>query len=150
MKHLKRFEHNYATLIDAIYDCEDRLILKMIDAGYNVNETDIMCRTPLMWCAIEREVSVDVTKKIIEKGAKLDVQDKDGCTALIKAADRRNYPVLYALLDAGADWSYRENWTHHPDFFYYLTSNDKIQIINMYPEKYKDYLMKKDAEKYNL
>ena len=150
MKYLKRFEYNYATLNDAICDCEDRLILKMIEDGYDVNETDTMNRTPLMWCAIEREVSVDVTKKLIEKGAKLDAQDKDGCTALIKAADRRNYSVLYALLDAGADWSYRENFTHNPDFFYYLTYDDKIKVINKYPEKYQEYLMKKDAEKYNI
>jgi ankyrin repeat protein len=150
MKYLKKFEYNYATLNDAIYDCEDRLILKLIEDGYDVNETDDIGRTPLIWCAIEREVSVDVTKKLIEKGAKLDVQDKYGCTALIKAADIRNYPVLYALLDAGADWSYRENWPHHPDFFYYLTSDDKRKVINKYPEKYQKYLMKKDAEKYNL
>lgn len=150
MKYIKKFESSkYTTLSDSIFDVNDKNSIKMIDAGYDINEIDNLGRTPLIWCALQKGVSVEVAKKLLEKGAKINTPDNDGYTALMNAADRKNYLVLYALLDADADWNIAS--THEKlDFLDFLDSDIRQKIINKYPEKYQDYLMKKEADNYNL
>ena len=51
---------------------------------------------------------------------------------------------MFALIDAGADWNIKEK-IFNTDFMFYLDDNVKKDIINKYPEKYKQYLIKKRA-----
>jgi hypothetical protein len=45
----------------------------------------------------------DVTRRLIEGGARINAQDDDGLTALMWAARYRNLEIAQILLDAGAD-----------------------------------------------
>ena len=53
--------------------------------------------------------NVDITRMLIEAGAKLDVQDRDEQTALMYAVCRQNEGVVTLLLEAGARADI-ENW----------------------------------------
>lgn len=55
--------------------------------------------------------------------------------------------MIYELIRAGADWNAKDN--NNKDFLDYLP-NYKDEIIRKFPDKYKDYLMKQDAGKYNI
>ncbi len=46
---------------------------------------------------------VPFVQALLIAGADVNAHDEDGCTALIKAADKANLPVMKALLAAGAD-----------------------------------------------
>ena len=51
--------------------------------------------------------------------------------------------------DSGADW-YIKGKLINITFFDYLSIENKRKIKIKYPEKYKDYLLKKDTYKFNL
>jgi hypothetical protein len=57
--------------------------------------------------------------------------------------------MLQILIESGANWNIKNNFSNF-DFFDLLYNEDEEIIIEDYPDKYKDYLMKKDADKYNL
>jgi len=52
------------------------------------------------------------------------------------------------LTDAGANWNYKNY--RNKDFFDYISKEQAIELIEMYPEKYEQYLMKKTANDFNL
>jgi len=84
----------------------------------------------------------------VQKGVNVDVKDRFGTTALIYAANVREMNMIRALLDLGADWN---NKHQGRTFLDELSPEKREIIINEYPEKYKEFLMKKEAEeKYNL
>jgi ankyrin repeat protein len=49
----------------------------------------------------------DIVRLLLRAGAKADNPEGEGNTALTFAADRGQLEVVRALLDGGADWSYR-------------------------------------------
>jgi len=57
--------------------------------------------TPLMWAAMSGQA--DVAKYLLDSGAKIDAQDKDGRTALMWAASQGQVPVVKLLLSRGAN-----------------------------------------------
>ena len=69
-----------------------------LKAGADVNVTDKLYRTALMWAATwGHEKCVDL---LIGEDADADMEDTDGKTALIKT---KNYKCACALISAGAD-----------------------------------------------
>ena len=57
--------------------------------------------TPLMYAA--RQNAIDAGRALVARGAKLDLVDPDGATALVLAIINANYDFAAMLLDAGAD-----------------------------------------------
>lgn len=57
--------------------------------------------TPIMYAA--RENAIDAGRALVARGAKLDLVDPDGATALVIAIINANYDFAAMLLDAGAD-----------------------------------------------
>ena len=99
---------------------------------------------------------VGMVELLITAGVDLDITDIKGNTALILVADYHNseyqIEMIKLLIDNGADWNIKN--VYKDDFLdkLYNNGNEKIKniIIELYPEKYEEYLMKKNAEKYNL
>ncbi len=48
-------------------------------------------------------IIVDIVKLLIQNGANVNAQDRDGCTALHEASEVRNYKIVKVLLSHGAD-----------------------------------------------
>ena len=64
------------------------------------------------------------------------------------AAEIESFSYLQLLIDNGADWFIKDN---RGDFFIdYLSDELLVMISKDYPDKYSEYLIKKESEKYNL
>jgi len=147
MKYLKTYEResDLALIAYAKMNDFDRVI-KLIKSGVNINIRDDDGNTALIWAAFRK--SCGILKELIAAGADLDAKDKYGNTALIYAAFTSSTNILVELIEAGADWNITNN--EEDDFLSQLNRINRIGVINQFPEEYKNYLMKKDAEKYNI
>lgn len=92
---------------------------------------------------------LSVVKRLIRKGANLDIQNDVGMSAMMYAANYGRTRILKELIKAGADWNVENNFG--VGFLDILKRNDtEKNIINEFPEQYQNYLIKKQATKYNL
>ena len=73
---------------------------EVIDIQGDIDVPDIDGRTPLSW-AVQRD-DIDLTNRLIVKGADCNRKDRRGVTPLLYAA-RTSERMIKALLDAGAD-----------------------------------------------
>jgi len=123
---------------------------ELIKNGVDLNITDKEGNTALMWAI--RLFHLNIVEKLINSGANIFIKNNIGNTALILAAINENLDAINLLIVAGADWHIKN--MHNKDFFDYLNYESESyakDIIVKYPEKYKEYLIKKEAEeKYNL
>jgi len=91
----------------------------------------------------------EILEKLIKFGANVNYTNENGETPLMVAATENNLDMLRILTDNGADWNKRN--ISGNDFFDCLFDAEYEQIlIEEYPKKYEDYIIKKDAKKYNL
>lgn len=139
---------NWTLIGDIQYDNKVAKVKKALDNGADINFRDIDRdgMTPLMH-AIEK-FRYRIIDYLIERGADINLQDDEGRTALMHAGEVHSFDILQTLLEAGAEWYIKDNYGY--DFFYYTTGEYADMIKEDYPEEYKEYLMKKDAEKYNI
>lgn len=168
MKYLKTFEKHSDFDINSIYISKyDDLssIKKYIKNGGDINIQDSYGETLLIKAAHCH--NIDLINLLIKSGADLNIQDNDGETALIKASRSESVRTMCKLIDAGADWNIKRNYDYIKrsrnsayrkrvkyftdiDFFEMLAPRYQKIIKEKYPEKYEEYLAKKNAEKYNL
>jgi len=170
MRYLKNFENNtYLTKIcdilerSSVHDDNDSKILlsqvkTAIKNGADVNEISYDNISPLILSSIFRskyyieidnvDVYAEIVTELINAGAYIDHIDRDGRSALIWSANRRNFDAMIILIEAGADWNIID--IYNEDFLGLLNNDDKNKIIKKYTVKYQDYLVKKDSEKFNL
>lgn len=93
---------------------------------------------------------VDIVKKLVKNINDIDIRRRDNkYTPLLLAGFINNLEIIEILIDAGANWN-EKYIDSDEDFFYFISDENKKAIIEKYPEKYQDYLTKKEAEKYNL
>ena len=91
----------------------------------------------------------DDIKDLIRKGVNVNCQNfSHGYTPLIWAADKGNIIAMIDLINAGADWNIKGYYGK--DFFDYIGNIHKHIIMERFPEKYQEYIMRKEAENYNL
>ena len=90
-------------------------------------------------------------KLLIDFGADVNHIDDYGKTYLIKETHHyvSDLTIISILIEANADWNIIDPNTGK-DFFEKLKSEDKNIIIKKYPEKYQEYLKKKQMIKYNI
>ena len=126
----------------------------LINNGADPNLDNDYGQTPLM---LASSLSEDrIVKKLIEKGAKIDAQDKYGDTAFIKAVKSRNgfdHITVGELINAGADWFLKNNENEYPYMLMKKRISDyymKSVIAKNHPEQYENALMIVNSKKYNL
>jgi len=151
MKYLKTYEQinqvNSQDLISAAVCNDLQEVKKLIRSGTNLDLQDNYGSTALILASYNNYI--EIVKELIKAGANVDLQDVEGNTALIWTSYNNYIEIVKELIKAGADWNIKDN-DNNNDFLDYLEPKDKKQIIEEFPEEYKNYLMKKDAEKYNL
>jgi ankyrin repeat protein len=115
------------------------------------NGTDVNCEnkhgnTPLMLSSVKGHL--EIVKTLIENGANVNCKSNYGNTPLIRASYYGHLEIVKTLIEIGVDWNIKND--DNGDFVDYLSKKNKKIIIREYPEQYKEYLFKKDVEKYNL
>jgi ankyrin repeat protein len=93
------------------------------------------------------------TKKLLYSGADVNSTEIGGNTALLYASYYGRWKYVYLLLKYNPDWTIKD--TSGCDFIDYINEHvggDEVleKIKKDYPEKYAEYIAKKEAEKYNL
>jgi ankyrin repeat protein len=161
MKYIKKFENNVnLDLIQSIRNNDFESFMNCINNGADVNYISVDKNTfPLMEIvAIDvrtkelKDIKYKMMKILLEMGANPNQVDNDDYTPLLIASEPEPYiDMIKLLIDYGADWNSKRGVR---DFISVLKNNNYDEYINeiikKYPEKYKDYLFKKDVEKYNL
>jgi ankyrin repeat protein len=86
------------------------LVRDLIVLGANVNwqDEENFNRTPLHWAVRDR--SVEIARMLIDAGADLNVQDKDGWTPLHWAAEYNGADIVRMLIGAGANVNVQDEW----------------------------------------
>lgn len=90
-------------LMFAVYTDETTVEL-LLKAGANVNKRDDHKKTALMYASGVQNHPI-IMQKLLDFGAQVDLQDKDGYTALHYAVNRIYPKTVSQLLQAGADVS---------------------------------------------
>jgi ankyrin repeat protein len=114
--------------------------------GAEVNCKDYYNKTPLLLSSLSGHL--EIVKTLIENGAEVNCKGNYGWTPLTLSSFHGHLKIIKVLIENGADWNIKNMYNR--DFMYYLLNEDKETIIREYPEEYKEYLFKKDVEKYNL
>lgn len=121
----------------------------LIDSGADINLHNNGNETPLTIAVRSNKLSI--VSKLIDSGADLNHQNNDGETALIICStytDQKHIEVLKKLIDAGADWNITDDYEN--TFLSYLLSNVRNEILKIYSEKYENYLIIKQTNKFNI
>ena len=165
MKYLKTFESITNQDADkqlaiAVHQNKIELVKKALEAGANPNTKDD--GSNLIFIAVLNN-NVSIVKELLKAGVNPNVQSRFGYTPLIDAARDRGIRnkvrtgwekdiyeenILEELIKAGADWNLKNQ--DGEDFFDFLSNYFRQPLIDKYPEQYKEYMMKKDANKYNI
>lgn len=146
MRYIKKFEKLTNDLIYFVRNHNIESVKRLINVGVDLNEQDNDGTTPLTWAASNSYIQI--IKLLVNAGADLNIQNNKGQTSLIIAAAYASIEAIVLLIDGGADWNIKDN--DGKDFLDYFKGGNKIIVINSYPNEYKEYVMKKDANKYNL
>jgi ankyrin repeat protein len=134
----KLLDYSRKGILNGVKEC--------IENGVDVNCKDNDGWTPLMWSS--QYGYLEILKVLIENGADVNCRNYFGNTPLIRATYYNHLKVVKILIENNADWNIKNK--DDKDFMYYLYKENKEIIIREYPEEYKEYLFKKDVEKYNL
>ncbi|XP_046581763.1 uncharacterized protein LOC124289201 [Haliotis rubra] len=88
---------------------------KLLELGMDVDVLDSGNITPLMGLARNEEDCTEVAKFLVERGANIDVRDKDGNTMLHVSAKSDGHPAFAKyLLEKGVDVNVRGAYNHTP------------------------------------
>lgn len=163
MKYIKTFEMHLSNLKQGELD---RLLLKhaekvesleyikkLIEHKANVNCRNGADRTPLMLAARKRFYSV--MKLFIENGADINAIDRDNNNAfyyLITGSYRARktfFKIIDFLIENGINIFHKNNQGNY--FLDFIKNPDMLNYIKeKYPEIYEEWLLRKEADKYNL
>lgn len=100
-------------LMDAANTCDLNAFKEALSAGAEVNERNIYGHTPLIAASASTgrgECRAEFVKALIAAGAKLEVPDNSGKTALINTVTPDTPEVTKALLNAGANPNARDKY----------------------------------------
>ena len=89
-------------------------------------------------------------KLLVNSGADVNIKDGDDDSPLYLSTLNGDMEICKLLIDFGADMNAKNGIYKNHGNFDFLTGVEEEEIIKSYPEKYKEYLIMRDAEKYNL
>ena len=163
MRYIKNFEaNNYLSidesdkLIEKIcnnnFDDVSSLLKKFKKRNINIDFNYNGGYTPLIYSIIHN-CSIKLIKLLVDYGANIDQKDSGVITPLILSASRVKMDFNYLnitifLIEAGADWNIRDK--RNLDFLDYLPDDKENYILGKFRIEYDNYLIKKNADKYNL
>ena len=87
-------------LIEAMYREDFGRVRQLLSAGENVNTTDRLGRTLLMHAAGDKRV--DLVRELVRREADIDLQDKEGYSALHLAASAGDLEIVGLIVKKGA------------------------------------------------
>lgn len=90
-----------ANLADAIEQQDHRSIGQLLDQRSGINEPQVDGMTALHWAVYHDDL--DLTKKLINAGARVNAENRYGALPLSIAATNANGDIVNALINAGAD-----------------------------------------------
>lgn len=95
-------------LIEAVEKLDIQEVENLLKASANTNETDCDGNTPLMFAATEGNYrhfaeASKIADLLLAKGAKIDLQNNGGYSALYKAASALNHEFTKKLISLGAN-----------------------------------------------
>jgi ankyrin repeat protein len=90
-------------ILDKMEKADWEGVIKLAEGGADVNAMNEWKETLLHHCSEPHNPQLKALKVLIKKGAKLNVQDVDGCTPLIWAVHNNHFENAKVLIDAGAD-----------------------------------------------
>jgi len=139
-----------------------RIVELLIENGADINILSNKGETALHWSINNsRGEGVLITKKLIDSGIDLDIKNNQGDSSLIKLSknlqdftsyhgriNKKIYKQLQYILDSDSDWMLRDNSNN--TFIDYLPEEIIGEIIEKYPEKYKEYQKVTKRYKFNL
>ena len=129
-----------------------QLIRSLLYKGADINCKDLQGLTPLLIASNSRFYSA--VKLLIEKGADVNATDSYGNNAIIfltitEKIGNKIRECVDLLIEKDIDLT-QSNKNTRRDVFSIGGKLITNYIKEKYPEKYEEYLLKKDAEKYNL
>lgn len=152
----------YKPISIAISTSDIMMLQLLIEAGADVNLPISQDNSTPLYKAVVSD-NIDMIRILIKAGANVNI----GCTVinqppLILAFNRyinsvreeKNLDIVHELIKAGADWSLEDSTNanrNHNDFVYYIDYYKKSDyFIELYPEKYEEYLINKAANAYDI
>ncbi|KAL6812589.1 ankyrin repeat-containing domain protein [Trichoderma sp. SZMC 28015] len=90
-------------LDEGIYDLYLKRIRRLIDNGTDINGCDIRGWTPLHYACHTGNASEHVARLLLEKGALVNVQGRDGTAPIHCAAIEGHFKIVQLLLEFGAN-----------------------------------------------
>ena len=165
MKYIKKFENINnedlnENLIQSIHDYNISNFNNCIENGADVNyyqtrlDSFPLLETVATDSKIEelRKIRYNMAKILLDHGANPDKVDMNDYTTLILATEPVAYfDIIKLLIEYNADWNIKKNDIDFIDNLNNGGYNDFVDTLKKeYPEKYKKYLIKKEADKYNL
>jgi ankyrin repeat protein len=122
------------------------IVKMLIENGADVNCKNNYGWTPLIWSSYFSYL--EIVKTLIENGVDVNCKTNGGWTPLMFSSSNGHLEIVKCLIENGVDWNIKNK--DNKDFMYYLSDKEKEMMIREYPEQYKEYLFKKEVEKYNL
>jgi ankyrin repeat protein len=161
MKYIKKYENKLyfddfaKEIVNATANDNAKKLKQLIKKheDYNIDFSYNQGFTPLLYAALYN--SNNTLKVLVNYGANVNKQNDKGDTPIILASSpfikselEKSLKIIKILIKAGADLNIKNN--NNKDLFDIADNNIKEFIKLKYPKKYQEYLMKKNAEKYNL
>lgn len=136
-------------LIIATYQDRRDIVKCLIEAGTDVNIKNKGGYTSLMQASYHNNITI--LKQLIDAGADVNSKNDDGRSALYFAISenfkRDNYRIIKVLLDNGSEYNISDLFESVNNF---VSNGSREKLKIDFPEKYEEYLIYKDAKKYNL
>jgi ankyrin repeat protein len=98
-------EDGYSPLVLACYRANNVVAKFLIENGSDINGNSKM-GTPLMAAVFKG--NNEIAKLLIDKKANIHTEDANGTSALIYAANFKNYEIVQLLITAGADYNKKD------------------------------------------
>ena len=107
----------------------DDIINLLLDNGAKVNDVSLTKDSALMLASINSKVLA--VKILVERGADVNIRNREGETALSKACRTmaNNYDVVELLVDSGSDVNNRDNYGCNPLIWASLWARDRKDKI---------------------
>lgn len=165
MKYIKTYEENQASLNRKLVNTCSKIsslqaIRDLIKKGANVNHKNVLGDTPLIEAS--KKLFSSAIKLLLENGADPNIVNDMNETGLIIISQfgsyiiQKNLNIIQDIIDLFIQYNIDLNirsigigYVHNYTALDY-SSEIKEYIEKTYPEKYEEYLIKQNIEKYNL
>ncbi len=106
-------------------------VQRLLGTGVNINGTDSLGRTALMWAAAMGYP--DVVRLLLDKGANVNSRDYSGRTAMMWAAAKGHAEIVKLLCDSGGDIDAvaRNGWTA----LMWASSHEQADVVRLLAER---------------